>query len=76
MHRADQLLPLIDLFEDRPVEQRFQMIQELERLIRDLETREVDWAAGTELVRQAAAQSKDAAEFREALRRIAADNAG
>jgi hypothetical protein len=68
---AEHLLPLVDLFDDRPVEQRFEMVQELERLVRDLGTQEVDWAAGTEIVRQAAAESKDAAEFRDRLRRIA-----
>ena len=44
---AEQLLPLLDLVDelDRPAEQRFQMVQELERLIRDLGGSDVDWSA-------------------------------
>jgi hypothetical protein len=71
---AEQLLPLLDLVDelDRPAEQRFQMVQQLERLIRDLGGSDVDWSAGTELVRQAATEATDADDFRGRLQRIAA----
>ena len=46
---------------------------DVERLIRDLGGSDVDWSAGTELVRQAAAEATDADDFRGRMQRIVAE---
>jgi hypothetical protein len=68
---AESILPLLDVFDAFEPEVRFRMVQELERVLRDVASENVDWQAGLELVRQAAAQASDPDDFGRRLRSLA-----
>jgi hypothetical protein len=68
---AKQVLPLLDLFDGIAIAQRFEMVMELERVLRDVDPALVDWDKGRDLLRDAIARSKDPADFRDRLRALA-----
>jgi hypothetical protein len=69
---AEQVLPILDVFADLPLELQFGMVRELERVLRDVDPGAVDWVAGRELVRRALQDSRqDADDFGRRLRALA-----
>ena len=68
---ANQVLPILELLNEFPTETRFQMVQELERLLRDADPAIVDWEACHRYVKETVAETEDPAELGRRLRAIA-----
>ncbi|MHC4919681.1 MAG: hypothetical protein ACYTKC_08795 [Planctomycetota bacterium] len=66
--QAQEKVAILDALEGFSVEDRFVMIQEVERLIRDVDPEVIDWGRGVELVRKTVAESSDAPSFCRRLR--------
>lgn len=64
---AAEKLAMLDALERHPIDVRFRMAQDVERVIQKLEPEGIDWERGVALVRELAAEVDDPEEFRRRL---------